>query len=299
MTSMPSYVAICARLGIILKKATGHLNLVENQLNLAVHDSRSSAAESIELTRGLDSQISALGEIAQSEPDPANLKQSIEARVQAIRSSLTDYVETYRRNQTVYETRILDLTTQLQGFQRESDQLRQTLAAEQEKAYRDPLTQLPNRLAYNERARVELLRARRNHSPLTLAVLDLDRFKQINDTYGHQVGDKVLRHSAALCQRRVRATDLIARFGGEEFVVLFPETPLDRAAEVCEELRGQLGQAAFQYQGQRVPVTISVGVSGLVESDTLESLFERADRALYQAKNGGRNKVSVADPGSS
>ena len=281
-------------LGEYLKKATLHLNSVEVDLKAALRGSQEVESASVRLTSVLSTEMEAIDRAVNGDLRVSELKETIDTRVRSVRATITAYVDVQRGKQAGYEQCITELATRVRNFEQESDKLRQGLLAEQEKAYRDTLTQLPNRLAYDERAQLEFLRSRRSHAPLTLAVLDLDCFKRINDSFGHKVGDKVLRHAAALCRRRTRATDLLARYGGEEFVALFPDTALAPAAEVCEELRRQVEQATFQYQGQRVPVTVSIGVAELVAGESLEALFERADRALYAAKHAGRNRVVSA-----
>ncbi|MBI2801851.1 MAG: GGDEF domain-containing protein [Gammaproteobacteria bacterium] len=274
-----------------LKRATGELSAVELALQQSVDERRHSVAASQQFTEDINADMTEIARIIKGESGLSELKETIEGRVHSVRSSIAGYVAIHRTRQTEYEERIAELTRRVAAFEQEATNLRQTLATEQEKAYRDSLTQLPNRLAYDERAQLEILRARRTETSLALAVLDLDLFKQINDKYGHKVGDRVLRHVAAICRQRVRATDLLARYGGEEFVAVFPDTGVVAATEVCEELRRQIERAVFQFQGQRVPVTVSIGLTELAVADTLEGFFERADRALYKAKNAGRNRV--------
>ncbi len=150
---------------------------------------------------------------------------------------------------------------------------------------------MPNRRALDRRFAAEHARWRRHGSPLSLAVVDLDRFKTVNDTYGHRTGDKVLASVAELMQARLRSGDFLARFGGEEFVVLLPATPLAGARDVAEALRREVEQCRFHYKGTRVPVTLSIGVACCAGEDTTGTALARADRALYLAKHGGRNRV--------
>lgn len=280
-------------LGEYLKTATEHLGSVESDLRIALQDSQDVAEATTRLTSTLATEVAAIDSAMNGELSVADLKLTIDARVTSIRASMTAYVERQHTKQAEYEQRISELAARVRKFEAESQTLRQEVLAEQAKAYRDTLTQLPNRLAYDERSELELARARRGRTPLTMAVLDLDHFKRINDDFGHKVGDKVLRHVAELCRRRIRTTDLLARFGGEEFVALFPDTALASAQQLCEELRRQIEAASFQYQGRRVPVTVSVGIAEAGAGETAEALFERADQALYRAKREGRNRVLV------
>lgn len=155
----------------------------------------------------------------------------------------------------------------------------------------DPLTQALNRRAFEERALQALQRSQRQNLPLCLALLDLDHFKRVNDHHGHATGDAVLREFSALCREQARATDLFARFGGEEFVLLLPDSHLDAAAQGLERLRVNL--AENDLQGLRIRV--SIGLAEWLPGETLEQLLQRADTALYSAKAAGRDCLMRAD----
>ena len=120
---------------------------------------------------------------------------------------------------------------------------------------------------------------------------ELDHFKLVNDRFGHRVGDRLLRSVASIATQRVRGTDLFARYGGEEFVGVFPDSSLEDVAALCDDLRERIASAAFQFRGEVIPMTVSIGLSALHPDDSLGSLFERADAALYRAKEAGRNRL--------
>jgi two-component system, cell cycle response regulator len=160
----------------------------------------------------------------------------------------------------------------------------------------DPLTRVLNRRALLDRLNTEVDRARRYESALTLLLLDLDHFKQINDTAGHLAGDTVLRQIGELLEEAIRKVDIVARYGGEEFVVLLPETLSDGAVAFAERLRERIAAQSFDVgAGRAVNLTVSIGIatfpSPLVAST--EDLFARADEALYRAKSAGRNQVQT------
>ena len=158
----------------------------------------------------------------------------------------------------------------------------------------DALTKLPNRRAADERLLHELARHRRSQTPLTVMVVDIDHFKKINDTFGHDVGDEVLREFALRLASNVRAIDLPCRFGGEEFVVVMPDTQLADALRIAERIRNHVAGSPFKVgpTKEQLTVTISVGVSAtLGADDTPEALLKRADQGVYQAKASGRNAV--------
>ena len=156
----------------------------------------------------------------------------------------------------------------------------------------DGLTQIHNKRALFEALEKELMRARRYERDLSLLMFDIDFFKRINDQYGHLAGDHVLRELARIVQERIRREEVFARYGGEEFVILLPETPLPGAAALAESLRARVANHAFVFQGERIPVTVSIGTALLGENDKVASdLIQRADEKLYEAKRGGRNRV--------
>ncbi|TRW99737.1 sensor domain-containing diguanylate cyclase [Candidatus Methylobacter oryzae] len=174
---------------------------------------------------------------------------------------------------------------------------RKLLQIELEKqAHTDYLTGVSNRRHFIEQAELELSRAIRYGNPLSIFMMDIDFFKQINDTYGHNAGDTVLKKLAAVCWQTLREVDIIGRLGGEEFAVLLPETGLEEATEVAERLRASLANVKIpQENGPPLQFTVSIGVLSLASKDgNFDSLLHLADNALYEAKKSGRNKVCIA-----
>jgi two-component system cell cycle response regulator len=176
---------------------------------------------------------------------------------------------------------------------RYGDFLRTTLDRSLEMAITDPLTQLNNRRFFDTQIRLHLSRHIKGGPPLSLLLLDIDHFKKVNDAYGHDAGDEVLREFARRLGLNVRAIDIPCRLGGEEFVVLMPETGAEDALNIAERVRAQVAAEPFAVSGGRtLDVTVSVGVStsaGL--GDSPEALLKRADEGVYEAKSAGRNRV--------
>jgi diguanylate cyclase (GGDEF)-like protein/PAS domain S-box-containing protein len=154
----------------------------------------------------------------------------------------------------------------------------------------DALTNLPNRRAFDDAFQQEIARSRRYDRPLCVAIGDIDHFKSINDTFGHQVGDAVLEKLATFMRNSLRTTDYVARWGGEEFTILLPETRLDVAEELLNRLRTDI--ANYDISEIDRAVTLSFGVTACAKPDDADDLLERADRALYTSKQTGRNKVT-------
>lgn len=156
----------------------------------------------------------------------------------------------------------------------------------------DGLTEVHNRRYLIETMERELSRARRHARPLSLIIFDLDRFKQVNDSYGHLTGDHVLREMASIIRQRVRREEVFARYGGEEFVILLPETTLEPARHYAEQLRQLVAKHPFSFEGHELKMTISLGVAELTSAmSTPQELIQAADEKLYQAKSSGRNRV--------
>jgi diguanylate cyclase (GGDEF)-like protein len=155
----------------------------------------------------------------------------------------------------------------------------------------DALTGLNNRLKFDQSLAVEMASAARYRTPLSLALFDVDFFKEVNDTHGHNVGDKVLMQLAAVVAGKSRTTDMLARWGGEEFIVMLPGSNADTALQAAERLRMAIALTAFDVPGT---ITCSFGVTEYADGDTPESFVARADRALYQAKLRGRDRVELA-----
>jgi len=160
----------------------------------------------------------------------------------------------------------------------------------------DSLTELFNRRHFLELAQREVVRANRYKRPLSLMMMDIDHFKKVNDSYGHDAGDRVLVHLARIGLEQIRDVDIFGRIGGEEFAILLPDTDLASGGEAAERLRREVAGTVVEVNGQQVRITISIGVSTLTESiQDLDALMISADRALYSAKWKGRNKVCYAD----
>ena len=157
-----------------------------------------------------------------------------------------------------------------------------------DKAFYDGLTGVYNRNKFDELVEIELKRSARYKQNLSIAIVDIDHFKDFNDTFGHLIGDEVLIMLAKTLSRNVRETDTFARWGGEEFVILFTETSLEKAKNICDKLRVDVEQMSHPMAGK---ITASFGVTQYIENDTLKSMFKRCDDALYEAKSSGRNRV--------
>lgn len=173
-------------------------------------------------------------------------------------------------------------------------ELQEALARERRAARSDELTGIANRRHFFVTAAPLFEVARRYRQPLAAVMLDLDHFKQVNDSHGHQAGDQALRHVAAVARQHLRECDLFARYGGEEFVILLPATGGEGALCAAERIRAAIAAQPLVVDGRTIRVTVSAGIAEIVtEGDSLERMIGRADRALYAAKGGGRNRCRL------
>lgn len=202
--------------------------------------------------------------------------QIMRAEISASRTELA----AARRQAEAYEARVRELERELT----------QVSALVQ----KDPLTQALNRRGFEEAFRMETARAARHEAPLALALLDLDDFKRLNDTFGHLAGDRALVHVVQTAQASLRPTELLARLGGEEFAVLLPATGADEARQAIERVRAELARSPLEYEGRSTTLAFSAGIASWRPHEPLEDLLRRADRALYDAKRAGKNRVQVA-----
>ncbi|MEW8126115.1 MAG: GGDEF domain-containing protein, partial [Candidatus Thiodiazotropha endolucinida] len=183
-------------------------------------------------------------------------------------------------------------------FAKNSVQKKQAFRKLQQYATTDDLTGLANRRELDKVALREFKRATRFTRHLSVLMLDLDHFKAINDTYGHKVGDSVLRHVADICVGSIRGQDFMARYGGEEFTILLPETNIENSSNLAQRICDQIAAMPYQEGQQLISITVSVGASEIEDGDIdFNDLLNRSDKALYEAKKRGRNQVVISTAG--
>lgn len=247
------------------------------------------------LDREIREEIERVGQRLQESDDLQDLKQSVSRHLESIGQAVGRFRTQESERERALSEQLEAMQEKVAAMEAHSEQMQEQVRKERLRAMTDLLTELPNREAWQERLSFEYNRWQRYSHPLTIGVLDIDLFKRINDSYGHKAGDRVLQLVAREFRDRLRTTDFVARFGGEEFVVLFPETEPSDARAVVDKLREHVGKLPFHFRGELVTVTFSAGLAGFIAGDTEESVFDRADRALYQAKDAGRDQVMISD----
>ncbi|WP_432697044.1 GGDEF domain-containing protein [Marinobacterium sp. YM272] len=243
----------------------------------------------------LDSQVrqdvKRLHQSVRTSTELATLKREVSRQLSSIVKTMDHFRDQENEREQRMQQRYEALLEKVEQMELETGRVKSRMEEEQLRARTDPLTGLPNRVAYDDHIAAEMLRWERYNTTFSIAIIDLDRFKAINDHYGHLAGDKVLRLVARVLQKNLRASDFIARFGGEEIVVLFPSTVLADAMIAARKLKDAVAGSPFNFRGEPVQVTASVGVSEVRGGDSVDSIFSRADQALYQAKESGRDRV--------
>ncbi|WP_417515963.1 diguanylate cyclase [Marinobacter sp.] len=277
-----------------LKRLDERLEVLQEHFSVqsSAQSGRQAAAEALD--RNIREEIELVGRHIEASDDIQDLKQSVSRHLEFIGQAVGRFrVEETEREKMLSE-QLLAVQEKVAVMEAHSEQMQGLVRKERERALTDLLTQLPNREAWQERLSFEFNRWKRYQYPLTVGVMDIDLFKRVNDSYGHKAGDRVLQLVAREIKNRLRNTDFAARFGGEEFVLLFPETRAEDALMVMDKLRSHISALPFHFGGNPVTITFSAGLTDFIPGDTEETVFDRADRALYSAKDAGRNCVRVS-----
>jgi len=193
-----------------------------------------------------------------------------------------------------FQANLSDIAHVILDQQRQIDELSGELEEQRRHAMIDELTGIYNRRAFEKQLDAAIAQARRFRTPLCLFMIDMDHFKDINDAHGHQVGDDVLVNFARLLSNSMREYDMVFRYGGDEFAVLFPNEGLAKGKHFSERIKGFVESKPYRFENLRFKLGISGGLTELRDDDTRESFFERADKLLYEAKRTGRGKISIA-----
>ena len=277
-----------------LKQLNERLEAFQGHLQVASEDHADSSLAARELDTQIREQVDGLQSSVQEAADLGSLKQVLESHLEGLLGTMNEHQQQRDQREQEVAARLKGLAERVANMEQEAQGYREHLEVQRQKALLDPLTGLPNRAAWSERLDHEVNAWHQHGNSLALAMLDLDHFKRINDGYGHLAGDKVLKIIANVLSKRLRPTDFIARFGGEEFVLLMPDSTLADALAVGEVLRGAIEACPFHFKGEPVTITVSMGVAQFQPGERSDLALKRADEALYRAKAAGRNQVQAA-----
>ena len=274
-----------------LQQLNERLESFQSHLQEASEGHADSSSAARDLNTQLREQVDGLQSSVQGAADLDSLKHILENRLEGLLGTMDEHQHQRDQREQEMATRLQGLAERVASMEQEALGYREHLEEQRQKALIDPLTGLPNRAAWAERLEQEVLAWQENGGHLLMAMLDLDHFKRINDNYGHQAGDKVLKIVANELRKRLRSRDFIARFGGEEFVMLVPQTALAGGISLAETLRTAIEACPFHFKGERVTITLSIGIAEFRSGERSDAVLKRADQALYRAKHLGRNRV--------
>lgn len=243
--------------------------------------------------KSLTQQLKAMSKTVSSADSIEQFQVNITEQLEAITSAFNAKVNGENDKNKALTKELSKLQNELAQIEQESKALKKQLSEHKKNSLLDSLTKLPNRYALDEQCEKEYKQWQSQKTPLSIAVVDLDHFKRINDNYGHSAGDKTLEIIAKAMQKIIKAPNFIARYGGEEFIILLPKLAIKDAQRLLDLMRKKISSLPLKFKQDKVSISISAGITALEGDDTIESAFNRADEALYQAKDQGRNKVVV------
>nr|WP_315416989.1 diguanylate cyclase [uncultured Pseudomonas sp.] len=277
-----------------LKQLNERLEAFQGHLQVASDGHADSRSAARELDTQIREQVDGLQSSVQDAADLDSLKHVLESHLEGLLGTMDEHQQQRDQREQEVAARLKGLAERVANMEQEAQGYREHLEVQRQKALIDPLTGLPNRAAWSERLDLEVNLWHQRGNNLSLAMLDLDHFKRINDGYGHLAGDKVLKIIANVLRKRLRPNDFIARFGGEEFVLLMPDSSLAEAVAAGDALRAAIEACPFHFKGEPVTITVSMGVAQFQAGERSDLALKRADAALYRAKAAGRNQVQAA-----
>ncbi|NNF15715.1 MAG: diguanylate cyclase [Gammaproteobacteria bacterium] len=273
-----------------LEQVTQQLAQFEQWTRWHEAESQGREEESVEFGENVEQQVEGLQADMQVSHDLDDLKVRVQVRLDSIAEQLKEFREREKNRRNDADERNVALRNEIYKLKMRTSQLAQRCVDQESRLMFDTLTGVHTRYAYERRLQEEFQRWLRHSQPLVYTIWDIDLFKTVNDKYGHQTGDRLLKVIAGMLSKQTRTEDFVARIGGEEFVVLFPSTELDTAEMLANRLRESVAATAFQHGGSPLQITISCGLTEFRAGDTPQTVYKRADKALYEAKNSGRNK---------
>lgn len=247
---------------------------INDKINIKLQDQLSEMTDSVEKALSLD-----------------QVKVDINDKLSNIAQTLETKSKLEQRNQENLSNQLKDMANKVKNLEKQSQRFEEKLAEQQRKSLQDALTKLSNRAAFDEYFTQSMVRFHHKPFKLSLAVIDIDDFKNINDTYGHTAGDKTLQVIANTIQKKVSKDAFVARYGGEEFVLIYTNQTQESLIKELDLLNNSIARLPFKFKNNSVNITLSIGATHITKEDNIHTAFERADEAMYKAKSQGKNQV--------
>ncbi|HEY4968723.1 MAG TPA: diguanylate cyclase, partial [Steroidobacteraceae bacterium] len=282
-----------AELEHLLQQMTSRLDEIAAHLAGDVEEQKAAQDDTAKLNLLVSGEVEELKTNVMRALDLSALRDQVGLRLDAINGHLHEFRDREDSRIKTYRERVGRMRSRIRELERESHSLHASLQEEHRLSMIDALTGIPNRAAYDGRMEQEFRRWKRFGRTVAILAWDIDRFKTINDAYGHKAGDRVLRIFGQQLAKHVRETDFVARYGGEEFVMLLVGSSPAEAYDVADKIRVEISQLGFHFHDKPVTITASCGITNFIADDTADVAFDRADRALYQAKEAGRNRCVI------
>lgn len=284
-----------SRLNEFLEQLFARLKDLDQLVDTSSSIHAASSVSRHDMQQNFAQQVSDINKDMDTDHSVNEIRTLVSARLDKLTTDLNTYVVEEEKRQSDAQLQVEEMSRTVRKLESQTQQLSEDLHKQQLELHKDSLTQVLNRAGYEARLRELRSQFATAGLPFSIALVDIDHFKQINDKFGHLAGDKVLVKLADQLSRSVRNTDTVCRYGGEEFVILLAETKGREAANVIDKLRIIVERCNFHHAGVKVPVTISCGVAEIQPTDDSESVLKRADEAMYKAKHSGRNACIYLD----
>lgn len=244
-----------------------------------------------EINEKLRNQLLEMGNTVETAMTLDHVKVNINVKLENIAATLDKKTKFEQLSQQALTTQLNDMTKKVKDLEIKSQEFEKKLAEEQRKSMQDALTKLSNRAAFDEYFTKAMVRFHHKPFDLAIAVMDIDDFKHINDTYGHTAGDKTLQVIANTIQKKVNDDVFVARYGGEEFVLIYSNKKETVLTDELNLINKNIARLPFKFKNTKVSITLSIGFTHITQNDNIHTAFERADQAMYKAKAQGKNQV--------
>ncbi|MDO6641168.1 diguanylate cyclase [Shewanella sp. 5_MG-2023] len=269
------------------------ISIVRDVVNNTANNNERSQQIKTQLNKEINLRVDNADGIVDDVDDIIALKTELTVQLASLRDALNRKEALETREQSLLRKSVESMKKELSSITKEANSYKEKLFEHQKLNLLDPLTQLPNRAALEDRMEQEYRNHKRFNSPLWVAVTDIDYFKTVNDSFGHSTGDKTLQVISMALKNSLRESEFVARYGGEEFVLLLPDVNEEHIGLLLNRVKDKIKNIPFKFKNQRITVTLSIGAAQVMENERIEETFERADAALYKAKNNGRDRVVI------